>query len=60
MQESWVELVCPDCGRDWEETVADLPEPSEEFRCEGCDTEGRTAEFLRTARGLEILESFHA
>ena len=59
MQESWIPLQCPECNESWEATLADLPEPDESFVCDHCDAVRPTAEFTKTARGLEILRDFY-
>ncbi|QCC50808.1 DUF7836 family putative zinc-binding protein [Halapricum salinum] len=59
MQESWIPLQCPECNESWEATPADLPEPDESFVCDHCDAVRPTAEFTKTARGLEILRDFY-
>lgn len=54
--EAYVQLVCPECGKFWEESPTDLPPAQEEFTCPDCATTRRVAEFMRTDRDLEILE----
>jgi len=51
-----VQLLCPDCEKDWEKSPTDLPAPDTEFSCPDCGTERRTAEFMRTDRDLEVLK----
>lgn len=60
MQEAWIELQCSECDREWEANPADLPGPDDSFTCDGCGTTRPMPEFTKTARGLEILEGFHA
>jgi predicted RNA-binding Zn-ribbon protein involved in translation (DUF1610 family) len=55
MQEAYVELLCPNCEKSWEESANDMPDPKEPFTCPDCATERRTAEFARTERDLEVL-----
>jgi len=38
----------------------DLPRPDNSFTCPDCGEEGHTAEFVRTNRDLDVLESFYA
>ena len=59
MPEAFVRLVCPACENHWEGNPSDLPAPHDAFTCTNCDAERHTAEFMRTARDLEILEEFH-
>jgi predicted RNA-binding Zn-ribbon protein involved in translation (DUF1610 family) len=59
MTEAWVQLRCPECGETWEANPAELPAPGERFACGHCGDERPIAEFMRTGRSLEILESFH-
>lgn len=58
MEETYVQLECPDCGKDWERTVTDLPGPESEFQCPDCGTYSRLSEFARTKRDFETLEQF--
>lgn len=59
MPEAWVPLECPNCTESWEANPADLPAPGATFTCNHCGATRTTAEFTRTQRGFEILESFH-
>jgi predicted RNA-binding Zn-ribbon protein involved in translation (DUF1610 family) len=58
MDEAFVQLRCPACQKDWEETPTDLPVPGVEFTCPDCSESRRLSEFMRTDRDLEILEEF--
>ncbi|QIO22933.1 hypothetical protein [Haloarcula sp. JP-L23] len=58
MQEAWVQLQCPDCEENWEANVTDLSSPDTTFACKDCGHERRLAEFMKTARDLEVLEQF--
>lgn len=58
MNETYVRLVCPECGKDWEESPDDLPSHDETFNCPNCHATRRTAEFTRTERDLETLKQF--
>jgi DNA-directed RNA polymerase subunit RPC12/RpoP len=58
MTEAYVALVCPACNEEWEENPSDLPEPDTQFACEHCTERRHLADFLRTSRDLEIVESF--
>lgn len=60
MPEAFIRLVCPSCGESWEDNPVDLPAPPDRFECGSCGERRPTAEFMRTARDLEILEEFHA
>lgn len=59
MSEAWIPLECPHCGDDWEMNPASLPHPEAEFVCEACADTDRTAAFVKTKRGLDILQEFH-
>ena len=59
MHEAWIQLLCPDCEEVWEANPTDLQPPAEQFRCPYCDTERKTAEFMKATRDLEILETLH-
>lgn len=54
--EAFVQLVCPECKKSWEETPSDLPTPEANYECPSCHASRRTAEFLRTNRDLETLK----
>ncbi len=58
MNETYVRLVCPECGKDWEESPDDLPAHDATFHCPNCHAGRRTAEFMRTERDLETLKQF--
>lgn len=59
MAEAWIQLFCPNCEESWEENLNTLSPPSSEFTCDHCEATRPMAEFMRTARDLEILEEFH-
>ena len=54
--EAYVQLSCPECGKAWQQTPSDLPEPEADFECPKCGTTRRTSEFMRTDRDLENLK----
>ncbi|MFB6142111.1 MAG: hypothetical protein ABEJ30_02075 [Halorientalis sp.] len=58
MNEAFVQLTCPACAKDWEESLPDLPDPAAEFTCPDCGETRRTSEFMRTDRDLELLREF--
>lgn len=60
MPEAYVQILCPSCNDHWEENPADLPAPDDQFACSTCEASRNTAEFMRTARDLEILEEFQS
>jgi len=57
MEEAFVQLVCPECAKDWESSPSDLPQHDDMFHCPNCHATRRTAEFTRTNRDLETLKS---
>jgi len=59
MTEAWIELGCASCEKYWEENPTDLPASDEQFRCPDCGTARPTAEFMRSARDLDVLQQFH-
>jgi predicted RNA-binding Zn-ribbon protein involved in translation (DUF1610 family) len=56
MEETYVRLLCPVCGKVWEEPPGDLPEPARDFDCPDCHATRKTSEFVRTDRDLETLK----
>jgi predicted RNA-binding Zn-ribbon protein involved in translation (DUF1610 family) len=58
MNEAFVQLVCPDCTKDWEAPPMDLPTADADFTCPDCGTERPVAEFMRTDRDLRVLKEF--
>lgn len=58
MTEAWIQLSCPDCGKDWEESPSAIPDSGEDFSCPDCEARRPVAEFTRTQRDFEILEEF--
>lgn len=59
MTEAWIQLSCPNCDKDWEESPSAIPGPSEEFPCPDCGKRRPVSEFARTQRDFEIVEEFH-
>jgi len=59
MSEAWIQLQCPECDETWEANPGDLPVPGERFVCNHCGVSRPVAEFMRTQRSFEILETFH-
>lgn len=55
MQEAWITVQCPHCEETWEAEVDELPAPDDQFQCDNCDDYGRTSEFAKTPRDLEVL-----
>lgn len=60
MTEAWIQLLCPNCGKDWEENPSALPEAGNSFTCPDCEERRPVSEFTRTQRDFEILGDFHA
>ena len=56
MEETYVRLLCPACGKAWEASPGDLPAPARSFSCPDCHATRRTAEFTRTDHDLETLK----
>jgi len=58
MTEAFVRLLCPECGKDWQEAPSDLPGLRRNFSCPGCHATRRLSEFMRTERDLEAVRQF--
>ncbi|MCL9816930.1 hypothetical protein [Natronocalculus amylovorans] len=58
MVEAFVRLVCPECGKEWQETPTDLPEVRKNFSCPACHATRRLSEFMRTDRDLRAVKQF--
>jgi hypothetical protein len=58
MVEAFVRLLCPECGKGWEASPTELPDPKQNFSCSACGTTRRLAEFMRTERDLETVKQF--
>ncbi|WP_408957870.1 hypothetical protein [Natrinema sp. 74] len=56
MDKTTVQLLCPECTKDWQTAPDELPTPSEMFHCPNCHASRRTAEFMRTDRDLQTLK----
>ena len=57
MVETYVRLLCPECGKHWEESPNELPEPARTFHCSDCDASRRLSEFARTEHDLEAMRA---
>lgn len=55
MSEALVQLVCPECLKDWEADPTDLSSPDASVRCPDCGEGRRLSEFMWTDRDLEVL-----
>ncbi|MDF9743960.1 hypothetical protein [Natrinema salsiterrestre] len=56
MDRTTVQLLCPECTKDWQNSPDDLPASAEMFHCPNCHASRRTAEFMRTDRDLQTLK----
>ena len=56
MDRTTVNLLCPECTKDWQVSPDELPMAAEMFHCPGCHASRRTAEFMRTDRDLQTLK----
>ena len=54
--EAYVQLVCPECQKSWEQNPKDLPAPEKNFQCPNCHASRRTSVFMRTDRDLKTLK----
>ncbi|MFP8952667.1 hypothetical protein ACLI4Z_06775 [Natrialbaceae archaeon A-arb3/5] len=56
MDETTVQLLCPECAKDWQVSPGELPNSTAMFHCPNCHASRRTAEFMRTDRDLQTLK----
>ena len=56
MDETTVQLLCPECAKNWQAPPGDLPEPAAVFHCPNCHASRRMSEFTRTDRDLRTLK----
>ncbi len=56
MDETTVQLLCPECAKNWQVPPGELPEPSKPFHCPNCHASRRMSEFTRTERDLRTLK----
>ena len=56
MDETTVQLLCPECTKAWQVSPAELPEAAAMFHCPNCHASHRMAEFTRTDRDLRTLK----
>ena len=57
MEETTVQLLCPECTKAWQVPPAELPTAADLFHCPNCHASRRTAEFTRTDRDLQTLKT---
>ncbi len=58
MVEAFVRLVCPECGKEWQDNPVELPNVRTNFSCQHCHATRRLSEFMRTERDLEAVKQF--
>ncbi|ELZ17891.1 hypothetical protein HTZ84_03525 [Haloterrigena sp. SYSU A558-1] len=56
MDETTVQLLCPECAKDWQISPGELPAAADMFHCPGCHASRRMSEFTRTDRDLQTLK----
>jgi predicted RNA-binding Zn-ribbon protein involved in translation (DUF1610 family) len=56
--ETYVRLLCPECGKNWQSSPKELPAPARTFHCPGCHASRPLAEFTRTEHDLQNLKKF--
>lgn len=56
MDEAAVQLLCPECAKNWRETPRELPTTDSLFHCPNCHASYRITEFMRTDRDLNTLK----
>ena len=59
MPEAFVRLLCPECGKEWQDSPSDLHGVRKNFSCPSCHATRRLAEFMRTERDMEMVQQFH-
>ena len=57
MEQTSVQLLCPECAKNWQQPPADLPSPADVFHCPNCHASRRMSEFTRTDRDLRTLKT---
>ena len=58
MVDAFVRLVCPECGKEWQDNPAELRDLRSNFSCSACHATRRLTEFMRTERDLEAVKQF--
>lgn len=53
--ETFVQLVCPACGKAWEANPSDLPALEASFDCPDCSERRRLSEFARSYTDIEVI-----
>ncbi|MFP8957269.1 hypothetical protein [Natronosalvus vescus] len=56
MVETTVQLLCPECVKEWQVSPGELPSSTSMFHCPNCHASRRMAEFMRTDRDLRTLK----
>ena len=56
MVETTVQLLCPECVKEWQVAPGELPKSTKMFHCPNCHASRRMAEFMRTDRDLRTLK----
>ncbi|SDJ56370.1 MULTISPECIES: DUF7836 family putative zinc-binding protein [Natronorubrum] len=56
MDQTTVQLLCPECTKEWQITPGDLPGSTSMFHCPNCHASRRLSEFMRTDRDLQTLK----
>jgi len=56
MEEAHVQLLCPECGKNWQIKPGELPERERTYHCPNCHASRRLSEFTKTERDLRTLK----
>ena len=56
--ETYVRLLCPECGKNWQESPTALPDPDRTFDCPNCHASRSLSEYARTEHDLQTLKTF--
>lgn len=57
MPESWINLSCPTCEKQWSTNPNDLEDLDADMVCPDCAMSAAIREFLKSSRDLEIVKS---
>jgi len=56
MDEAYVRLLCPECGKHWEQSPSELPAVDSTVHCAGCHASRRLSEYARTEHDLRMIK----
>lgn len=56
MEEAHVQLVCPECTKEWQSKPQELPESERTFHCPNCHASRPLTRYIPTERDLKALQ----